>query len=88
MRLDKLTLKAQEALQEAKNIADTNNQQQLDVEHLLLALVEQPEGIAVPILQKIGVDIDQLKSRLTEHLSSLPQVLAEVGSSRYIYHRD
>ena len=74
MRLDKLTLKAQEALQEAKNIADNNNQQQLDVEHLLLALVEQPEGIAVPILQKIGVDIDQLKSRLTEHLSSLPQV--------------
>ena len=74
MRLDKLTLKAQEALQEAKNIADTNNQQQLDVEHLLLALVEQPEGIAVPILQKIGIDIDQLKSRLTEHLSSLPQV--------------
>jgi len=74
MRLDKLTLKAQEALQEAKNIADKNNQQQIDVEHLLLALVEQPEGIAVPILQKIGVDIDQLKSRLTEHLSSLPQV--------------
>ena len=74
MRLDKLTLKAQEALQEAKNIADNNNQQQLDVEHLLLALVEQPEGIAVPILQKIGVDIDQLKSRLKEHLSSLPQV--------------
>jgi ATP-dependent Clp protease ATP-binding subunit ClpB len=74
MRLDKLTLKAQEALQEAKNIADTNNQQQLDVEHLLFALVEQPEGIAVPILQKIGVDIDQLKSRISEHLSSLPQV--------------
>nr|QNO55958.1 ATP-dependent Clp protease ATP-binding subunit ClpX [Methanosarcinales archaeon ANME-1 ERB7] len=74
MRLDKLTLKAQEALQEAKNIADSNNQQQLDVGHLLLALVEQPEGIAVPILQKIGVDIDQLKSRLAEHLSSLPQV--------------
>jgi ATP-dependent Clp protease ATP-binding subunit ClpB len=74
MRLDKLTLKAQEALQEAKNIADKNNQQQIDVEHLLLALVEQPEGIGVPILQKIGVDIDQLKSRLTEHLSSLPQV--------------
>ncbi|RCV64311.1 ATP-dependent Clp protease ATP-binding subunit ClpB [Methanophagales archaeon] len=74
MRLDKLTLKAQEALQEAKNIADNNNQQQLDVEHLMLALVEQPDGIAVPILQKIGVDIVMLKSRLLEHLSSLPQV--------------
>jgi len=74
MRLDKLTLKAQEALQEAKNIADTYSHQQMDVEHVLLALVEQPEGIVVPVLQKIGVDIDQLKSRLAEHLSSLPQV--------------
>ena len=74
MRLDKLTLKVQEALQEAKNIADKYNHQQIDVEHLLLALVEQSEGIVVPILQKIGVDIDQLKSRLAEHLSSLPQV--------------
>ena len=79
MRLDKLTLKAQEALQEAKNIADKYNHQQIDVEHLLLALVEQPEGIVVPILQKIGVDIDQLKSRLAEHLSSLPQVYGGGG---------
>jgi len=74
MRLDKLTLKAQEALQEAKNIADKYSHQQMDVEHLLLALVEQPEGIVVPVLQKIGIDIDQLKTRLAEHLSSLPQV--------------
>ena len=74
MRLDKLTLKAQEALQEAKNIADKYSHQQMDVEHVLLALVEQPEGIVVPVLQKIGVDIDQLKTRLAEHLSSLPQV--------------
>ncbi|MGB7531766.1 MAG: ATP-dependent chaperone ClpB [Halobacteriota archaeon] len=79
MRLDKLTLKAQEALQEAKNIADKYNHQQIDVEHLLLALVEQSEGIVVPILQKIGVDVDQLKSRLAEHLSSLPQVYGGGG---------
>ncbi|HJH25428.1 MAG TPA: type VI secretion system ATPase TssH, partial [Methanophagales archaeon] len=79
MRLDKLTLKAQEALQEAKNIADKYNHQQIDVEHLLLALVEQSEGIVVPILQKIGVDIDQLKSRLAAHLSSLPQVYGGGG---------
>ncbi len=74
MRLDKLTLKAQEALQEAKNIADKYNHQQIDVEHLLLALVEQPEGIVVPVLQKIGIDIEQFKTRITEHLGSLPQV--------------
>ncbi|NQE06024.1 ATP-dependent Clp protease ATP-binding subunit ClpX [ANME-1 cluster archaeon GoMg1] len=79
MRLDKLTLKAQEALQEAKNIADKYNHQQIDVEHLLLALVEQSEGIVVPILQKIGVDVDQLKSRLAEHLNSLPQVYGGGG---------
>ena len=79
MRLDKLTVKAQEALQEAKNIADKYNQQQIDVEHLLLALVEQPEGIVIPILQKIGVDIDQLKAQLDEHLRSLPQVYGGGG---------
>lgn len=79
MRLDKLTLKAQESLQEAKNIADKYNHQQIDVEHLLLALVEQPEGIVVPILQKIGVDIALLKSRLAEHLSSLSQVYGGGG---------
>ncbi|MBK5189924.1 MAG: ATP-dependent chaperone ClpB [Methanosarcinales archaeon] len=79
MRLDKLTVKAQEALQEAKNLADKYNQQQIDVEHLLLALVEQPEGIVIPILQKIGVDIDQLKARLDEHLRSQPQVYGAGG---------
>jgi ATP-dependent Clp protease ATP-binding subunit ClpB len=85
MRLDKLTLKAQEALQEAKNVADKYNQQQIDVEHLLLALVEQSEGIVIPILQKIGVDIDQLKSRLNEHLSSLPQVYGGGGGIEQTY---
>jgi len=79
MRLDKLTVKAQEALQEAKNIADKYNQQQIEVEHLLLALVEQPEGIVIPILQKIGVDIDLLKARLNELLRSLPQVYGGGG---------
>ncbi|NMX21121.1 ATP-dependent chaperone ClpB [ANME-1 cluster archaeon GoMg4] len=79
MRLDKLTVKAQEALQEAKNIADKYNQQQIDVEHLLLALIEQPEGVVIPILQKIGVDIDQLKARLDEHLRSQPQVYGGGG---------
>lgn len=74
MRLDKLTLKAQEALQEAKNIADRYGHQQVDVEHLLLALIEQQGGIIVPVLQKIGVDIESLKSRLTGHLGSLPKV--------------
>jgi len=85
MRLDKLTVKAQEALQEAKNLADKYNQQQIDVEHLLLALVEQPEGIAIPILQKIGVDIGQLKSRINGHLESQPQVYGGGGGVDQLY---
>ncbi len=79
MRLDKLTVKAQEALQEAKNLADRYNQQQIEVEHLLLALIEQPEGIVTPLLQKIGVDREQLKTRLDEYLRALPQVYGGGG---------
>jgi len=85
MRLDKLTVKAQEALQEAKNLADEYNQQQIGVEHLLLALVKQPEGIVIPILQKIGVDIGQLNSRINEHLESQPQVYGGGGGVDQLY---
>ncbi len=61
-------------MQESKNIADKYSHQQIDVEHLLLALLEQTKGIVVPILQKIGIDIYQLKTDLVQHLSSLPKV--------------
>ena len=44
MNIEKFTLKAQEALQEAKSIAERKHHQQIDVEHLLLALLEQKEG--------------------------------------------
>jgi len=88
MRLDKLTVKAQEALQEAKNLADRYTQQQIEVEHLLFALVEQPEGIVTPLLQKIGVDREQLKARLDEYLRSLPQVYGGGGIDQlYISQR-
>ncbi|GAG65430.1 unnamed protein product, partial [marine sediment metagenome] len=80
-----LTIKAQEALHESKNIADKYSHQQIDVEHLLLALIEQPNGIVVPILQKIGVDIDQLKTNLTQHLNSLPKVQVGGGVVGQIY---
>jgi len=49
MDIEKFTLKAQEALQEAKSIAERKHHQQIDVEHLLLALLGQKEGIAIPI---------------------------------------
>ena len=60
MRLDKLTIKAQDAVQDAQHIADQNGQQQIDPEHLLLALLEQEGGIVAPILQKLGASPEAL----------------------------
>jgi len=74
MRLDKFTIKAQESIQDAKMIADDHNHQQIDVEHLLMALIKQPEGIVIPLLQKIGINVDQLMKSVEGHLDSLPQV--------------
>ncbi len=74
MQLDKFTLKSQEALQEAKGIAERDNHQQIDVEHLLLALLKQKEGIVIPILQKLGANPDVIASQLEEELKRIPKV--------------
>ncbi|MEE8423587.1 MAG: ATP-dependent chaperone ClpB [Thermodesulfobacteriota bacterium] len=74
MRLDKLTLKAQEALQTAKNVAEEYQHQGIDVEHMLLALVEQSDGVVVSLLQKLGVPTQAIKARLEGVLKDLPKV--------------
>jgi ATP-dependent Clp protease ATP-binding subunit ClpB len=74
MQLDKFTLKSQEALQEAKGIAERDNHQQIDVEHLLLALLKQKEGIVIPILQKLGANPDLIAFQLEEELKRIPKV--------------
>jgi len=84
MKLDKFTLKAQEALQDAQSIARRRDHQQVDVEHVLLALVDQPEGIVPPVLQKIGANVDLLRSRLEEELKKIPSVQ---GGETYIAQR-
>src|SRR4029450_7437241 len=55
MRFDKLTIKAQEALSEAQSRATSRGHSQIGPAHLLRALLDQPEGAVVPILQKLGV---------------------------------
>jgi ATP-dependent Clp protease ATP-binding subunit ClpB len=74
MRFDKLTLKAQEALQEAQRIASRFQHQAVDVEHLLLALLGQPEGIATSILKKLGADPAIIRVDLEKILARLPKV--------------
>jgi ATP-dependent Clp protease ATP-binding subunit ClpB len=74
MRFDKFTFKAQESIQQAQKLAEEHQHQTIDVEHLLLALVEQAEGVVQPVLRKTGTNPAQVAQRLKEELGRLPQV--------------
>jgi len=74
MRLDKLTTKSQEALQQAQALAEKRNHQAIDVEHLLFALLGQKEGVVTSLLQKLGVPLGSLTERLQKALDRLPQI--------------
>lgn len=87
MNIDKFTLKAQEALQEAKSIAERKHHQQIDVEHLLLALLEQKEGIVIPILQKLGANPDLILSQVENELNRFPQVTGRGAGQVYLSPR-
>jgi ATP-dependent Clp protease ATP-binding subunit ClpB len=87
MNIEKFTLKAQEALQEAKSIAERKHHQQIDGEHLLLALLEQKEGIVVPILQKLGANSDLIHSQLENELNRIPQVTGRGAGQVYLSSR-
>ncbi len=74
MRMDKLTIKAQDALQDAQHVADESRQQQIEPEHLLLALLQQEGGIVAPILQKLGARPEDLAARVQRDLDRMPKV--------------
>jgi ATP-dependent Clp protease ATP-binding subunit ClpB len=73
-RFDRLTLKAQEAVQTAQDEAGKRRHQQMDVEHLLLALIEQADGVVLPLLKKLGADPGRIKADIEEALNKLPKV--------------
>jgi ATP-dependent Clp protease ATP-binding subunit ClpB len=74
MNMSKLTTKAQEALQAMQQIAQSRGHQALEPEHLLLALLEQPEGAVVSTLQQLNVTIPDLRKQLEKALEKLPSV--------------
>ena len=74
MRFDRFTIKAQEALQNAQTIASEGQNPELSVEHLVLALIQQADGIVVPICQKIGVDTENIIVKLQEIIQNSPKV--------------
>ncbi len=73
-RFDKFTVKAQEALQATQEIAGRNGNQQMEPVHLLLALVEQPEGVVPGILQRLGTTPAAVSQEANKAIEALPKV--------------
>jgi ATP-dependent Clp protease ATP-binding subunit ClpB len=74
MKLDKLTIKTQEAFETAQRNMVEYSHQQMEGLHLLLGLLEQEEGIVKPVLQKLEVDLSQLKDQVQAAVRRLPAV--------------
>ena len=82
MQLDKLTLKSQEALQEAQRIAQGYSHQEIDGEHLLLALISQTDSLIPDLLERIGVPVARLKPALESELERRHKI--QGGSEPYL----
>jgi ATP-dependent Clp protease ATP-binding subunit ClpB len=78
-RFDKLTVKAQEALQAAQSLADQQSHQAIEPEHLLHALIQQREGVVGPLLGKLGARPDAIQRALEAELARMPKVRAASG---------
>ncbi|HOP34922.1 MAG TPA: ATP-dependent chaperone ClpB [Syntrophales bacterium] len=87
MRFDKLTLKLQEAFRDAEGLSDRNQHQAVDLEHLLLALIRQPEGVITDILEKLGADPRKVEQDLERALQGLPRVSGGGAAQKYISPR-
>ena len=84
MRFERMTLKAQEALQESQELARSYGHPEIRPLHLVLALARQPEGIVAPILDKLGADPRAVAAAAEGRLQSLPKVEggSDAGVSR------
>lgn len=74
MTLDKLTLKAQEAVSKAQQMASETGHQQIEVEHLLKAMLDDSESVPVAILKKLGANIGLVLNQLQEAIQKIPRV--------------
>ncbi|MCX0367165.1 ATP-dependent chaperone ClpB [Clostridium perfringens] len=81
MNADKMTLRVQQSLNDAYEIAVKYNNQQLDIIHLFSALVNQKDGLIPNIFEKMGVNIDSLKRDIHVQIDRMPKVLGEAAQS-------
>jgi len=73
MRLDRFTERAQDAAQRAVEVMTRYGHTQVDTEHILLALLEQPGGVIAQIVKQLGADVDQMQQRLDDVLKASPK---------------
>lgn len=74
MQFDKFTIKSQEAIQQSQTAAEQNGHQEIKPEHLLLSLLEQKDGVIIPVLQKMEVNLTSLQDEATRLLNKIPKV--------------
>ncbi len=74
MRFERFTIRGQEAVQEAITLAEKNQNQQVEPEHLLAAMLEQKEGTVRPILGKIGVQPQAILDDIQKSIEKFPKV--------------
>jgi ATP-dependent Clp protease ATP-binding subunit ClpC len=79
-RFDRFTERAQDATSRAMEILQRYGHTQIDTEHIMLALLEQPDGVTPQILEALNVDVEQIKRRLDEDLRNTPRSAAIYGS--------
>jgi len=84
MNFNKFTLKAQEAVQNALEIASNNNHQAVDPTHILLALLSDSENVVNTILNKLGVRTPALRQEVEQYIEKLPVVKGASVSGQYL----
>jgi ATP-dependent Clp protease ATP-binding subunit ClpB len=85
MDINRFTEKAQEAVRAAQTLATRYGNQQIEVEHLLLALLEQQGGLVPSILTKAGVNLDPLKKAVEQEINRFPKVTGPSGPVDQVY---
>ena len=84
MNLNQFTQKSVEAVQAAQQMASARQNQQIEQEHLLLALLEQKEGLIPQLMQKAGVEPSALRQKLTAAVERLPQISGSGAGQMYL----
>ncbi len=85
MRFDRFTERAQDAAQRAAEIIQRYGHNQIDTEHILLALIEQPQGVITQILEQLKVDIESLTDRIDQQLRASPKANIYGGGAGQIF---